>query len=234
VHHAVAEGSEATLSIMVGLRLKVGASTRATWAAAAPGPPLDTDQPGGPGSRAPAPVPELHMSDALVEVARARGAAGAAVTGFGSGKETAAQLAATFGSGKETAAQLDARLETQFGSGNETAAQLDAQFGSGNETAAQLAAQFGSGEETAAQQAGMSRGGAKGRNAQKGRSKPSGVPGNTGPGCRKRKTEWPEGTVMAWCKCGAKGQKGKGHNKPMQKGEPVRWCGSFSLSAPPG
>jgi hypothetical protein len=195
VHHAVAEGSEATLSIMVGLRLKVGASTRAARAAAAPGPPLDTDQPSGP---SPSPVPELHMSDQQVEVARARGAAGAAATGFGSGKETAAQLAATFGSGEETAAQLAAR--------------------------------FGGGEETAAQRAGP----AKGRNAQKGRSKPSGVPGHTGPGCRKRKTEWPEGTVMAWCKCGAMGAKGEGHNKPMQKGEPVRWCGRFSLSAPPG
>jgi hypothetical protein len=62
----------------------------------------------GPGS---SPVPELHMSDVQVEVARARGAAGAAAGaaagGFGSGKETAAQLAAQFGSGKETAAQLD-------------------------------------------------------------------------------------------------------------------------------
>ena len=106
----------------------------------------------------------------------------------------------------------------------------EVRFGGGEETAAQLDTHFGSGKETAAQRAGRS----KGRNAQKGRSKPSGVTGGPGPGSRKRKTEWPEGTVMAWCKCGAKGQKGKGHNQPMQKGEPVRWCGSFSLSAPPG
>ncbi len=66
-----------------------------------------------------------------------------------------------------------------------------------------------------------------------GRSRPgSGGPG--GQGSRKRKTEWPEGTVMAWCKCGAKGPKGKGHNKPMQGGVRGGWCGSFRLSAPPG
>jgi hypothetical protein len=144
------------------------------------------------------------MSDAQVEVARARGAAGAAAAG---------SVAARFGSGEETAAQLDARLETQFGSGEETAAQLASHFGSGEETAAQLAAR------------------AKGGRNGKGVSKPgSGNPG--GRGSRKRNTKWPPGTVMAWCpNCGAAG--GKGHNQPRQKGEPQRYCGCYSLSGPP-
>jgi hypothetical protein len=78
---------------------------------------------------------------------------------------------------------------------------------------------------------GRSRGGTAG----KGRSKPSGVSGpGGGPGSRRRKTEWPEGTVMGWCKCGAKGKKGNKHDKPMQQGVRGRQCGYFSLSAPPG
>ncbi len=132
-----------------------------------------------------------------------------------------------FGSGNETAAQLDAH----FGSGKETAAQLDAQFGSGNETAAQLAARltagFGGGKETTAQLDGRSSGGAKGGRAGKGGSKPgSGVAGGLESG--ERKTQWPEGTLMARCpKCGATGKKGNKHNYPRQQGELLRSCGRY-------
>ncbi len=66
---------------------------------------------------------------------------------------------------------------------------------------------------------------AKGGHAGKGGSKP---------GCGfnvagERKTEWPEGTVMAWCpKCGATGKKScNNHNHPRQQGEPLRSCGRY-------
>ncbi len=97
-------------------------------------------------------------------------------------------------------------------------------FGSGEETAAQLATHFGGGKETAAQLAG----GAKGGRAGKGGSKPgSGKPGGQWES-GERKTEWPEGTVMACCpKCGATGKKGNKHNHPRQQGEPLRSCGRY-------